>query len=91
MAGPLVRLYLRRRTARGKEDPSRLPERRGIASAPFAKAKIRSDNQMRQPKTFDQIFKDKFLSRFLSQRPIEAHGKQDIDAQGLKQTGLGMQ
>jgi 3-deoxy-D-manno-octulosonic-acid transferase len=33
MAGPLVRLYLRRRTARGKEDPSRLSERRGIASA----------------------------------------------------------
>ncbi len=34
LAGPLVRLYLRRRVARGKEDPSRLPERRGIASAP---------------------------------------------------------
>jgi 3-deoxy-D-manno-octulosonic-acid transferase len=34
VAGPLVRLYLRRRVARGKEDPSRLPERRGIASAP---------------------------------------------------------
>jgi len=33
-AGPLVRLYLRRRVARGKEDPARLSERRGIASAP---------------------------------------------------------
>jgi len=34
MAGPLVRLYLRRRLGRGKEDPARLAERRGIASAP---------------------------------------------------------
>ncbi len=33
VAGPLVRLYLHRRSARGKEDPSRLAERRGIASA----------------------------------------------------------
>jgi len=34
MAGPLVRLYLRRRLGHGKEDPARLAERRGIASAP---------------------------------------------------------
>jgi len=34
VAGPLLRLYLRRRVARGKEDPLRLAERRGIASAP---------------------------------------------------------
>ncbi|UCH74692.1 MAG: 3-deoxy-D-manno-octulosonic acid transferase [Rhodospirillales bacterium] len=32
VAAPLVRLYLRRRVARGKEDPARLAERRGIAS-----------------------------------------------------------
>jgi len=33
-AGPLVRLYLRHRAARGKEEHSRMAERQGIASAP---------------------------------------------------------
>jgi 3-deoxy-D-manno-octulosonic-acid transferase len=33
-AVPLARILLRRRLARGKEDPARLPERLGIASAP---------------------------------------------------------
>lgn len=32
--GPAATPYLRRRTARGKEDPSRLPERRGLARHP---------------------------------------------------------
>ncbi len=34
LAAPLWRLSLRRRAARGKEDPARLPERLGHASAP---------------------------------------------------------
>jgi 3-deoxy-D-manno-octulosonic-acid transferase len=34
LAGPLARLVLWRRAARGKEDPARLPERRGLASLP---------------------------------------------------------
>ena len=34
LVGPLVRLYLRRRLALGKEDAARLPERRGEASRP---------------------------------------------------------
>ena len=34
IAGPLVRFYLRRRAQRGKEDPSRLAERHGIAATP---------------------------------------------------------
>ena len=34
IAEPLVRFYLGRRVRRGKEDPQRMAERRGIASAP---------------------------------------------------------
>lgn len=34
LAAPLIRHYLRRRVARGREDPARLPERLGQASRP---------------------------------------------------------
>lgn len=34
IAQPLARLYLSLRAGRGKEDPARLPERRGVASMP---------------------------------------------------------
>lgn len=40
LAAPAVAAYLRRRAARGKEDPARLPERFGHASAPRPKGPL---------------------------------------------------
>lgn len=40
LAGPALRLLLLRRRARGKEDPQRLPERRGIASRPRPEGRL---------------------------------------------------
>ena len=40
LAGPFVRRKLRDRARRGKEDPTRLPERFGIASAPRPKGAL---------------------------------------------------
>lgn len=40
LGGPLIRLYLKRRVAAGKEDPARLGERLGIASIPRPLGKL---------------------------------------------------
>lgn len=40
LAAPLVRAYLARRVARGKEDATRLPERYGIASRPRPEGRL---------------------------------------------------
>ncbi|MFO1189485.1 MAG: glycosyltransferase N-terminal domain-containing protein [Alphaproteobacteria bacterium] len=40
LAAPLVRAYLARRVARGKEDAQRLPERYGIASRPRPEGRL---------------------------------------------------
>ena len=40
LGGPVIRLYLKRRVAQGKEDPARLSERLGIASIPRPLGKL---------------------------------------------------
>ena len=40
LAGPLVHVYMRRRLARGKEDPARLGERYGVASQPRPEGRL---------------------------------------------------
>ncbi len=40
IAAPALDIYLRRRAARGKEDPARLAERRGLAAAPRPEGRL---------------------------------------------------